>query len=208
MIENLKRLVAKKFMQDEVFKRIEVLETEVKVLKETKFPNRDDQLDKINDLLEYVDDLKHGLVYLLNGGHINGSHYEVFLEAKKSEVSAYSHLAREIEHILKLAFSTLGPDDPVRNIWLKDFKRHKDMVTELINWKTNSPDKNQIKYLRDNLQDAYKKGIRLYEKAMMSPNGKDLIQNHNDIREECPFLLQELLNDDIEDLVYTVQAGF
>lgn len=131
--------------------------------------------------------------------------YEDIIELKKEEVysesvksdgtKAASHLARMIEHLLKLGYCT---NERNHNIWASDAEKHRNIVFKVLRWR-NKVYSNLKKYLESNLQGIYEDGLKLYDEA--AKNYPDLECYRDEIPEKCPWSFEQLMDDSIENLL-------
>ena len=125
---------------------------------------------------------------------------EIFLEDKNTEKAVVTQLGRMIEHLLKLGFST---SDYHHGNWSNTVDRHQGDVIDILDW-LDKPDINLVKHARENLSKSYRLGIGHYKRD--SKEYEDLVPGLNKIPSECPWTLEQLLDDTTKELV-SVLAG-
>lgn len=121
---------------------------------------------------------------------------EVYLEGTQEKKSSEKHLARMIEHLLKLKYCT---NDRNNNTWVKEIRNHKDEVIDITRWEWKKKETIVINYLKENLQEIYEQSITWYKKD--AKEYTDLRDGLDWIPEECPWTLEKLLDDDIDELL-------
>ena len=121
-----------------------------------------------------------------------------FFEARQSENKCFSNVARMIENILKvhccLSSEALSRN---RNKWKHEFELHRDRVIDITMWRSKRREVNLIQYIERNMPDIYENGINLVKKA--AQKYPDLLGVTN-APEVCPWRLEELMEEEIEDL--------
>lgn len=155
-------------------------------------------LERIELLTEEICRIKRSLIAAANGEPFNESwNDELYLEESANKDSASSHLSRAIEHLLKLKYST---NDRNNRGWKRDFSNHLSDVEDYTKWRSKkNKQTNVIKYLINELQDIYEVGVAYYDKA--AKKYPDLIPGLQFIPNECPWTLEELLDNTIDELL-------
>lgn len=165
-----------------------------------------DDNDKFREALERLDlmheemaKLRRALISIQDGTPFTEAFNDEFLEEilKSDEVRASYHVASEIEQLLEMKYCTNN-----RNYdnWVTSIDTHREEVIMLTSWLSR---KNQYVYLinrlKEEMQDHYETGIELYKREMKKY--QDLREGLTYIPEKCPWELDELMDDDIEDLL-------
>ena len=171
---------------------------------EGEMKNMSDELkmlyERVDMLKDEIDKVERAIVSIQNGVPFTEAfNEEVYLEAKQEQKQSYSALMRMIEHLLKIKYCTNN-----RNYdhWCGEVENHRNRVSDYILWGTKKQDTNLKKYLENNIQDVYEDGIKEYKKNAQKYS--DLIDISKLIAKECPecpWDLEQLMDDDIEDLL-------
>jgi hypothetical protein len=186
--------------------RQEMIGTLDEVLLESHLVANNDSLsdkeknDKLDELLDYVERFKAGVVALRNGGNWEDISDEIFLERKSEQKQVEHKLGRAMEHLLKIAYcASDAVYEQCKYVWIKDYLRPKREVEELLGWGGHHEDKNLIKYCNDELQNIYEWAINVYKKACKEyPDLKDGLSK---IPEKCPWTLNDLMDNTINELI-------
>lgn len=101
-----------------------------------------------------------------------------------------------IEHLLKLRYSTTS-----RNIkvWINSINTHRGTLYGYTRWLTKNKKSKLIKYIIENMDDAYEFGVALYKRDVKKYT--DLQYRMNEIPEECPWTFDEIMDLDPEELI-------
>lgn len=149
------------------------------------------EINKINRVIKSIRD----------GNQITESfNDEIFVEDSNKEDDCYTFLARMIEHLLKLKYCS-SQIVIIRNRrgWLNIVKIKRDDVIDKVKWISKKRKESYINYLREELQNIYEDGIGYYKKA--SKEYPDLKIGFLVIPKECPWTLEELMDNDIDDIL-------
>jgi hypothetical protein len=179
--------------------KVNELQVEVdQVISNTDLPNQE-KLEKLDELLEYVERFKAGVVALREGKVWHDVYDEIFLERKDVHREISHKLGRMIEHLLKIAYCASKANyDRCKYRWIKDCIRPKREVRGILQWGRHV-DKNLVKYCNDKLQNIYEFAIDEYTGACRKY--ADLKDGLTKIPEQCPWTLKQLMDDDIPELV-------
>jgi Domain of unknown function DUF29. len=162
--------------------------------------DNEELLERVEMLYEEMCRVKRAVYASINGeAFTEAFNEEVYLEAKQEQKQSYAALMRMIEHLLKIKYCTNN-----RNYdhWCGEIENHRNRVSDYILWGTKKQDTNLKKYLENNIQDVYEDGIKKYKKDAQKYS--DLIDISKLIAKECPecpWDLEQLMDDDIEDLL-------
>jgi hypothetical protein len=171
---------------------------------------------EFNDCLLRMNNIIHGLqniAQFMERGDIQMAHAELnqlATESVDSEAKVVSsRLERMIEHLLKLGYCS-NQNDLNRNArqWKISIDKQRNEVYTLLQWYEKKRETNIILRVVDMISSIYRGGIRRYISA--SDHDASLFINKDLIPEECPWTLEELMDDEIVDLVEKLpnQTGF
>lgn len=171
---------------------------------EGEMKNMSDELkmlyERVDMLKDEIDKVERAIVSIQNGVPFTEAfNEEVYLEAKQEQKQSYSALMRMIEHLLKIKYCTNN-----RNYdhWCGEIENHRKEVFKHTLCGTDDEDKNLVKYINSKIQKIYEAGIKEYKKDAQKYS--DLIDISRLIAKECPecpWDLEQLMDDDIEDLL-------
>lgn len=147
-------------------------------------------MDEINRIMEVVVATSKGTPFE------ESWNMNVFLEETDNELSAEGHLARVIEHVLKLKYCTNNWN---HNDWRVSYNEHYDSWIFKMKKSRNIFNTNIINEIKDHLNDIYIDGIDWYDIANRKYN--DLTYGRNFIPETCPWTLEELKDKNLEYLL-------
>lgn len=155
-------------------------------------------LERIELLNDELNKVKRALIAASEGKPFNEAfNDEVFLEEKSFEKKCRKYLTTMMEHLLKLKYCT---NDRNNAQWLNTIRtKRRDTMNE-VNWMSkNNRDTNLCKFIINNLQDFYETSVEYYkDDANEYP---DLIPGQKMIPKECPWTLDELMEDSIDNLL-------
>lgn len=171
---------------------------------------------EFNDCLLRMNNIIHGLqniAQFMERGDIQMAHAELnqlATESVDSEAKVVSsRLERMIEHLLKLGYCS-NQNDLNRNArqWKISIDKQRNEVYTLLQWYEKKRETNIILRVVDMISSIYRGGIRRYISA--SDHDASLFINKDLIPSECPWTLEELMDDEIVDLVEKLpnQTGF
>lgn len=171
---------------------------------------------EFNDCLLRMSGIIHGLqniVQFMEQGNMQMVHAELNQLATESVDSeakiVSSRLERMIEHILKLAYCS-NQNDLNRDArqWKISIDKQRNEVYTLLQWYENKRETNIIVRVMDMIPSIYRGGVRRYMYA--SDDNPSLFINKDLIPTECPWTLEELMDDTIVSLVEKLpnQTGF
>lgn len=171
---------------------------------------------EFNDCLLRMNNIIHGLqniAQFMERGDIQMAHAELnqlATESVDSEAKVVSsRLERMIEHLLKLGYCS-NQNDLNRNArqWKISIDKQRNEVYTLLQWYEKKRETNIILRVIDMISSIYRGGIRRYISA--SDHDASLFINKDLIPSECPWTLEELMDDEIVDLVEKLpnQTGF
>ena len=122
---------------------------------------------------------------------------EVFLETKQDEKKGYAYLSRMIEHLLKIKYCS---NDRNYDHWRGEINGFRVKAIDITGWKSKrNRDTNLVKYLTNNIDDIYEVAVAYYkDDARLYA---DLTQGLEYIPEECPWTLEELMDDTIDEIL-------
>ena len=171
---------------------------------------------EFNDCLLRMNNIIHGLqniAQFMERGDIQMAHAELnqlATESVDSEAKVVSsRLERMIEHLLKFGYCS-NQNDLNRNArqWKISIDKQRNEVYTLLQWYEKKRETNIILRVVDMISSIYRGGIRRYISA--SDHDASLFINKDLIPSECPWTLEELMDDEIVDLVEKLpnQTGF
>lgn len=171
---------------------------------------------EFNDCLLRMNNIIHGLqniAQFMERGDIQMAHAELnqlATESVDSEAKVVSsRLERMIEHLLKLGYCS-NQNDLNRNArqWKISIDKQRNEVYTLLQWYEKKRETNIILRVVDMISSIYRGGIRRY--ISTSDHDASLFINKDLIPSECPWTLEELMDDEIVDLVEKLpnQTGF
>ena len=111
--------------------------------------------------------------------------------------SANTHVSIIIEHLFKLKYST---NNRSHNEWRAIVRKHKSEIIYLTKWKTPRSNTNIINEMHEELPYLYEDGCCYYKLA--SKIYKNIEDGIKYIPEECPWTLEELVENNVEDLLF------
>ena len=168
---------------------------------EGEMKNMSDKLkmlyERVDMLKDEIDKVERAIVSIQNGVPFTEAfNEEIYLEAKQEQKQSYAALMRMIEHLLKIKYCTNN-----RNYdhWCGEVENHRKEVFKHTLCGTDDEDKNLVKYINSKIQKIYEAGIKEYKKDAQKYS--DLIDISRLIAKECPWDLEQLMDDDIEDLL-------
>ena len=155
-------------------------------------------LERLDLITEELSKMRRAIIASSEGKPFNEAfNEEIYLENRQDEDKSYSHLCRMMEHLLKLKYCT---NDRNHNLWINSVETHKSDVVDIIKWKSKKNKKtNYVKYLNTELQNIYEDSIEYYKDA--AKKYPDLVDGIELIPEECPWTLEELMDESIDDLL-------
>ena len=155
-------------------------------------------IERVERLSEELSRVKRAIIAASNGTPFTEAFdEELYLEASDKRDSCYSNLARMMQHLLKAKYST---DDSFKAGWIKEADgRFRDYIIDKSKWLEKRPDKNIVNHLLNNLQDIYDLAIKQYQKS--AKEHSDLVDGIKLIPKECPWTLDELMDETIEYLL-------
>lgn len=171
---------------------------------------------EFNDCLLRMNNIIHGLqniAQFMERGDIQMAHAELnqlATESVDSEAKVVSsRLERMIEHLLKLGYCS-NQNDLNRDArqWNISIDKQRNEVYTLLQWYEKKRETNIILRVVDMIPSIYRGGIRRYISA--SDHNQSLFINKDLIPSECPWTLDELMDNEIADLVEKLpnQTGF
>jgi hypothetical protein len=157
-------------------------------------------IERVNRMTEEMFRIRRALDASMNGIPFNEIFDdEIYLEAADRTSRALTYLSLMIEHLLKLAYSDSQVDYDRNNAkWISDINRHHENAYIELGWYTDE-NKGVINKVSDRIQDAYIGGIKLYAKA--SKTYPDLVKGKSLMPLICPWTLEQLMDDDINELL-------
>ena len=146
-------------------------------------------LERVELLHDEIARLKQTLIDVSEGADYETAWMEnVFLEEYQEHKALRSHMARLIQHILKLKYCTNNYN---YNEWIKTVINHRNDVLSICEWAGGDIPSKMIRVLEDSLNDSYKMAVAWYK--MDSNNYDDLKDGLKYIPDVCPCNVLELL---------------
>lgn len=108
-----------------------------------------------------------------------------------------------IEHILKIKYCT---NDRNHRVWTNSIKTHRGTFSRYVRWGAKKPVDRLIKHTSENIEDCYDYGVGLYRRA--SKDYPDLKEGLSQIPEECPWTLEEIMDESIDYLLDKIDTMY
>lgn len=109
-----------------------------------------------------------------------------------------------IEHILKIKYCT---NDRNHRVWANSIKTHRGTFIGYVKWDLGKRRIDRlIKHTSENIEDCYKHGVGLYRRA--SEDYPDLKEGLSQIPEECPWTLEEIIDEGIDYLLDKIDTMY
>jgi hypothetical protein len=158
-------------------------------------------LDRVERVTEELRRVKNAIIAVSEGRTFTEAFdEELYLEAADIRNKTIRYLSRMIEHLLKLAYSDSNIIyEENKNGWIKTVNKHQIRAQDELNWGMIS-NKGDINYVSNRIQEAYEGGIYFYKLAIKKKGYEDLIKGLDLIPDECPWTLEELMEDNINEL--------
>lgn len=131
---------------------------------------------------------------------------ELYLESREAEANnALNYFRRMIQHLFKLKYGTRPESFKKLRREIENFR---DEAIDLINrkGKTGKPNKNISDRVTIGLQDAYESAIRFFGNDIKDDPEDYKIQDTKSIPSKCPWTLTELMDQDIEILLTSLET--
>ena len=160
-------------------------------------------LEKAERIEKGVRVLKEAVLKIINGEVPEGTQLEqvmddILFDESYSERKddCITEMSIVIEHLLKLKYCTNSRN---HKVWKNSIETHRGTLYGYLQWLSKNPTRRLIEYLENNIENAYITGVRLYNKA--AKKYPDLEDGLKLIPEDCPWTLEELMENDIDDLL-------
>ena len=165
--------------------------------------------DRVKEELQVIQKLfeqgKKAIDYL-GQGQIEEFHEAVdslYLESNKSEARNVNTFAEKIIlHLFKLAY---GNDTNSHKHLSDEIDEFRDSIIRLTNW--DEPKKRVkivIQMAEENMYLSYRRAVKTFQRILEN-NPKDYkIQSTRNFSKECPWTLEQLMDDTLDELVKTI----
>lgn len=159
-------------------------------------------LERVEMLTEELNRLKQALHAAAKGVPFNEAfNEEVYQEAKSLESEVFNKSSELMEHLLELAYCPSDVDYTRDNKHLiHEIKKvfHRDLYN-ILRWGTKKPYTLLINYVKNNIKDAYDNAISLFKNDFKKNSMLNEVTNLFPV--ECPWTLEELMEDSVSDLL-------
>lgn len=172
--------------------------------------NRNDYeliMEKIENVCNQFRALKNALIKYENGEVPEGISFNQLLDDELFEESysdrkddCITEIGIIIEHLLKIKYCT---NDRNHSVWVNSIRIHRGTFIGYVKWGNKKSVDRLIEYTSENIEDCYEHGVVLYRKA--SNDYPDLKPGLKYIPAECPWTLEELIDDSIDVLLDKIE---
>jgi len=175
-----------------------------------KNTTEEERNEMIQRMLEYCQRMLVAIEAMKNGlqsdESVRDAYDEIFIESKSEQRETKKHIARMVEHLLKLAYCdselTLRSN---RRQWMNHFRSSRNELILLLEWMENPGYTSLIRYAEKSINSAYSIGVTFYQNSsQMYPDLKDGVRL---IPEKCPWSLKELMTNNVEELIKQLLNG-
>lgn len=167
-------------------------------------------MEKIENAYKQLRALKNALIKYENGevsGDVSFSQLlddELFEESYSDRKDdCITEIGIVIEHILKIKYCTNKRN---HRVWTNSIETHRGTFIGYVRWGAKKPVDRLIKHTSENIEDCYDYGVGLYRRA--SKDYPDLKEGLSQIPEECPWTLEEIIDEDIDYLLDKIDTMY
>lgn len=203
---NINEIIVEKIDRVEYcFKKVE------EIMEVGEMNNKDYELimEKIENAVNRLMALKNALIKYENGEVPEGVSFDQLLDDELFEENysdrmddCITEISIVIEHVLKIKYCTNNRN---HGVWASSIRTHRGTFSKYVRWGAKKPIDKYIKYTSEHIEDCYDYGVALYRKA--SNDYPDLKPGLKYIPDECPWTLEELIDDSIDVLLDKIDEG-
>ncbi len=160
-------------------------------------------LEKIENINMRINALKNVIIKYTNGELSESDSLEQLLDDELFQESysdrkddCITEIGIIIEHILKIKYCT---NDRNHKTWINSIKTHRGTFEKYVRWGSKKSVDRLIKHTSENINDCYEYGVVLYTRD--SDEYPDLKVGLSQIPEECPWTLEEIIDETIDYLL-------
>lgn len=149
----------------------------------------DTVLRRIDAMSEEIAKLQRAVNAIIDGKPFDEAfNDELYSGALEDKRDLEAKLILMMEHILMLKYSVANCG---YNGWLETYRRTKNEIIGISEWRTEHPNRDLISYMKEQLSEWYKYAVRAYIHA--SKEYYSLKPNMDYIPKECPWTLEDLV---------------
>lgn len=166
-------------------------------------------MEKIENVHNQLMALKNALIKYENGevpGDVSFSQLlddELFEESYSDRKDdCITEIGIIIEHLLKIKYCTNSRN---HSVWVNSIRTHRGTFIGYVKWGNKKSVDRLIEYTSENIEDCYEHGVVLYTRD--SKDYPDLRPGLKHIPDECPWTLEELMDESIDYLLDKIDTN-